>query len=59
VKADVNHDGEVDIYDVVTVAKAFGSRPEDANWNSLADPGGDGIIDLFDVVFIAKNFEQT
>lgn len=59
VKADVNHDGEVDIYDVVIVAKAFGSRPGDPNWNSIADLVKDGIIDLFDVVFIAKNFEQT
>ena len=59
VKADVNHDGEVDIYDVVTIATAFGSRPGDLNWNSIADLVKDGAIDIFDVIFIAKNFGKT
>jgi len=60
---DLNNDGAVDIFDVVTVAKAFGSEPGDSNWNSVADINnafgdgvGDGSVDIFDVVTIAKNF---
>ncbi|MBZ9571979.1 hypothetical protein KJA15_01395 [Patescibacteria group bacterium] len=57
---DLNSDGSVDIFDIVVMAKAFGSyylpgesRPE---WNSRADLKQDQIIDIFDVVVIAKQF---
>ena len=30
--SDVTYDGRVDIFDVVLIAKAFGSRPGDPNW---------------------------
>lgn len=59
VKADVNRDGKVDIYDVVTVAGAFGSKPGDPDWNPITDLVQDEIIDIFDVVLLAKNFGQT
>lgn len=56
---DLNNDGIVDIYDVVAIALAFGSRPEDPSWNPLADLVQDGVIDIFDVVSIARNFGKT
>ena len=56
VKADVNRDGEIDIYDVVEVAGAFGSKPGDSDWNPITDLVQDELIDIFDVVLIAKNF---
>ena len=59
VKADVNHDGEIDIYDVVEVAGAFGSKPGDSDWNPITDLVQDELIDIFDVVLIAKNFGKT
>ena len=56
---DLNDDGVVDIFDVVIIAKAFGSEPGDDNWNQLADLNGDDIVDIFDVVTISKNFGKT
>ena len=56
---DVNGDGVVDIYDVVTVAVAFGSIPGDSNWNPLADLNNDDVVDIYDVVTIARNFGKT
>jgi len=57
---DINDDGVVDIYDVVTVAIAFGSKPGDANWNpeaDVAEPYGE--IDVYDVVTVATEFGKT
>jgi len=56
---DLNSDGIVDIYDVVIIAIAFGSKQGDSNWNPLADLNNDGIVDIFDVVIVAKNFGKA
>jgi len=56
---DINGDGKVDIFDVVLLAKAFGTKPGDPAWNQGADLNNDGIVDIFDVVTIAKNFGQS
>jgi len=59
VKADVNRDGKVDIYDVVIVAGTFGSKPGAPDWNPKTDLVQDELIDIFDVVLLAKNFGKT
>jgi hypothetical protein len=56
---DVNHDGKVDILDLALVAKAFGSKPGDPNWNPDADVYPDGLIDIRDMAIVAKNFGKT
>ncbi len=56
---DVNADGEVDIFDLVTVALALGSVPGDDNWNPNSDINNDQLIDIFDLVAIAVNIGQT
>ena len=56
---DVNGDGIVNIVDIVIVALAFGSLPEDPYWNSIADLNQDGIIDIVDIVFVAIHFGET
>jgi len=56
---DIVPDGTVDIYDLVTVAKAYGSGPGDPNWNPNADINGDDIIDIFDLVLVAKHYGET
>jgi hypothetical protein len=56
-KADVTHDGEVDIYDAVSVCVAYGSTPKDPEWNpcgDIAEPYGE--IDIFDVVTVCTNY---
>jgi len=59
VLGDLNNDGIVDIFDVVTVSIAFGSEPGDSNWNAIADLNNDGIVDIFDVVTVTSNFGKT
>jgi hypothetical protein len=47
---DVNHDGAINIMDVVTVAVAYGSKPEDNRWNPRTDMNGDNIINIIDII---------
>lgn len=54
--ADINDDSKVDIIDVATAAKAFGSFKTGPGWNPFADVNSDGTIDIRDLVLIAKNF---
>ena len=53
---DLNTDGKVDIYDVITITIAFGSKLGDPNWNLIADANNDDTVDIFDVVLVATNF---
>lgn len=58
-------DGRVDIKDLATAAKAFGSYPGLLNWNSNADITGtvylvpDYKVDIRDLAAIAKNYGKT
>jgi len=53
---DIDFNGIVDIFDIVQLALAFGSKPGDPNWNLEADINLDGTIDIFDIVQIALKF---
>jgi len=53
---DIDFNGMVDIFDIVQLALAFGSKPGDPNWNLEADINLDGTIDIFDIVQIALKF---
>ena len=52
--ANVNHDGVINILDLVLVASNFGQTGR----NLQGDVNRDGIIDVFDLVRIAKYFGQ-
>jgi len=56
VQGDLNGDRKVDVKDVATVAKAFGTTPGLPRWNPLADVDDNQKIDVRDVSFVAKNF---
>jgi parallel beta-helix repeat protein len=57
---DVNRDGKVNIYDIVLVAVAYGSRIGDYNWNGNADFAPlFGVINIYDVTTIASNYGKT
>jgi parallel beta-helix repeat protein len=54
---DVNWDGVVDIYDIVTASASYGSKIGDLNWNPFADLAPRwGIIDIYDLVTVAANY---
>jgi hypothetical protein len=59
---DMNGDGKIDITDIATVAKAFGTQPGNPRWNPAADISGpiplvpDGRVDISDIAVVAKEF---
>ena len=53
---DVNLNFNVDIKDLYTAAKAFGSYPGYSNWNGSADINGDNRVDLRDYYKICSKF---
>ena len=57
-RGDVDGSGCVDIFDAVIIALAFGSCPDDPNWDPRADTIEDGLIDIFDMVVIALHFGE-
>ena len=56
---DVNHDGKVGIQDLYIVAKAYGSKPGDPNWNPVADINKDRQVRLYDLFEVAKVFGKV
>ena len=56
---DIDHDLDVDIFDIVRCAAAYGSTPSDPDWNCHCDIVGPfGLIDLFDVVLMADSYGE-
>lgn len=56
---DVNHDRIVDIYDLYAVARAYGSKPGDANWNQDCDLNGDKIVDTIDLSLVVEHYGES
>jgi hypothetical protein len=48
-------DGKVTMQDVGLVARAFGSKPGDPRWNSMADVVPNQVINMQDIAIVAKN----
>jgi parallel beta-helix repeat protein len=55
---DINHDLVVNIVDIAIVAKAFGARPGDGNWNPIADMDLNGVINIVDISIVATQYGQ-
>ena len=49
-------DFDVDIFDIVQIASAYGTSKPDPNYDPISDIDGDGDIDIFDVVIAAGNY---
>jgi len=56
---DLNGDGKVNIADLFIVAKAFGTKLGDENWNPVADLDGDNRVNIKDLYKIARNYGKT
>jgi len=58
-EGDLNDSFNVDLFDVVIVARAFGSQPNETEWNPVANINIDKYINIFDIVIIALNFGKV
>ncbi|MDH5746417.1 MAG: M28 family peptidase [Candidatus Bathyarchaeota archaeon] len=58
-RTDLNKDGIVDIMDIALVAKAYETKPEDPNWNEIADLDENDIIDIRDIAKAVKDYGKT
>jgi len=59
IPGDLDGDYSVLLEDLVLLAKAYGSRPGDPNWNINADIEGNGVVGLSDLVILAKHYGET
>jgi hypothetical protein len=56
---DVNHDGRIDIFDLVSIAASHGATPTSSNWSPHADIAQPfGKIDISDVVLCASQYGE-
>ena len=59
-QTDLNGDRKVNILDIAIVAKAYGTTPEDPNWNSIADVAEPyNEINILDIATVAKDYGKT
>ena len=57
--SDVNRDGRVNILDIFAVARAFGSKPGDPNWDVAADLDNNGVVNILDIFVVARDFGRV
>ena len=58
IPGDIDLNGTVNIYDVILLAKAFGSVPGKQNWNPNADLDRDNIVNIFDALILSSHYGQ-
>lgn len=56
---DVNVKDGINIVDISIVAKAYGSKPWNSNWNPRADLDGNNIVNIVDIVKVARMFGKS
>jgi parallel beta-helix repeat protein len=55
-RGDVDYDFDIDIFDLVYIAGAYGTTFEDPAFRPNADVDRDGDVDIFDIVITARNY---
>ncbi|UCD96139.1 MAG: YncE family protein [Candidatus Bathyarchaeota archaeon] len=56
IPGDMDGDKDVDIFDIVPIASAYGSSQGKPEYDPVCDIDGDGDVDIFDVVIAAGNY---
>lgn len=59
IEGDVDYDGDVDIFDIVTIAGAYGTEEGHPKYNAHCDIDGDGDIDIFDIVIACGHYGES
>jgi hypothetical protein len=58
IPGDVDDDSAVKLTELVTLARVYGSRPNDSNRNANADIDGNGAVGLSDLVILVQHYGQ-
>jgi len=56
VVGDSNHDGKINYRDLFLLARAYGSAPNEPNWNPYVDFNDDKKVDYFDLAMLKENY---
>jgi len=56
---DLNCDNAVNLLDTILLAKSFGTRASDMNWNEDADVNGDTFVDIYDALLLCSSFGHS
>jgi hypothetical protein len=56
---DLDGDHDVDIFDIVKMAGAYGTSEGDPKYDAYADIDDDGDVDIFDIVAAAGNYGES
>jgi aryl-phospho-beta-D-glucosidase BglC (GH1 family) len=56
---DLNGDDNINMSDILLLAKSFNSTKDSSNYNEVCDINADTSINMNDVIIIAKNFNKT
>jgi hypothetical protein len=55
---DANHDGVINVLDIVTMASRWGSRRGDQNYDPVVDWNNDGMITILDLVLCTSHYGE-
>ena len=55
----IDADTDVDIFDIVKLAEAYGTKTADPQYNPNCDINNDGDIDIFDIVIAASHYGES
>lgn len=56
---DVDQNGQVNMFDIAVVARAFCTTPGSPYWNPQADLNKDAIVDMHDIGLVARHFGEV
>jgi hypothetical protein len=59
IPGDINGDGIVNVFDLITLCEAYSSALNTLNWNPEADINNDGVIDTLDVNIFSTYWGET
>jgi len=56
---DIDGDRDVDIYDIVRMCNAYGTKKPDPDYDPACDIDGDGDVDIYDIVEAANQYGKS